>query len=191
MSDAQTNTGVTSATNEPLELTAKIADICLGNEEAAAFCTAFFYWVHWIDDLVDKDKFYQVAEVTRINLEAMVAFSENAFFQRHQDALLSLIVAAFGAFQDSNEFQLRFDYRDRRAADILKSYYHEVFWQVAFIVGGWKHRTAMTAKYREFDYEEIGDHEFDSQSDNRPSNSPSHRERNQSGTTLGGGTSPK
>ena len=97
MSRSQTDTGVTSGTNEQLELTAKIADICGGNREAADFCKAFFYWVHWIDDLIDRDKMYLVDEVTRVNLEALVVLSENTFFQEHKEELLGLVVAAFGA----------------------------------------------------------------------------------------------
>lgn len=126
---------------------------CCGNKDAANFCLWFVEWCHWIDDLIDKDKLWLPADTVRVNLEALLAFTDNPFFQAHKQALMPIIVSAFAAFADSVKWEKRESVFDRRAADILKSYYHEVIWQVAFICGGWEHMRTVTAERRIFDYD--------------------------------------
>lgn len=127
--------------------------VCCGNKEAANFVLWFVEWCHWIDDLVDRDKVWSPRDTVRVNLEAMLSFSCNPFFQDHKKNLMPMIVSAFAAFADSNTWATRENVRDRRASDILKSYYHEVIWQVAYLCGGWEHMRAVTAERRIFDYD--------------------------------------
>lgn len=127
--------------------------VCKGDAAAMRFCEAFVAWCHWIDDLIDKDKLWLPAAVTRVNLDMLLAFSDNIFFQRHKTSLMPLIVQSFRAFADSCEWEKREDVRDRRSADILKSNYHEVIWHVAFILGGWEHMQQVTARCRKWDYD--------------------------------------
>lgn len=126
---------------------------CRGDKSAMEFCEAFVQWVHWIDDLVDKDKLWLPRDVVRVNLNALLVFSSNEFFQRHKLGLMPLVIQSFGAYSDSNRFEKREDVRDRRAADIIKSTYHEVIWYVAYLVGGWDHQRAVTKDCRIFDYD--------------------------------------
>lgn len=123
------------------------------------FCVVFHKWVHWIDDVVDKDQSVSPDATIRVNLEAAAVFSENEFFQRNKTFLTPLILQAARAFGDSVRWSKRKSRRDRRAADILKSVYHEIFWHVAYLCAaqngndGWAHMTAMTEKYRAFNYD--------------------------------------
>lgn len=131
----------------------QIIEVCQGQESAAVFCLAFFRWVHWLDDLADQDVVWTVEEALRLNLEALACFSHNEFFQQHRDVLLSFIKQAALAWADSNDLARSPVVRDRLTADIMKSDYHRVFWQVALICGGVEHAEAMTAKFRSFNYD--------------------------------------
>jgi len=130
-----------------------IGVVCKGNAEAFEFCAAFAEWCHWIDDCIDKDHLCLPETAIRVNLRAFLAFSSNAFFQRHKECLTPLIVQAFRSYADSNGWEKRMDVRDRRAADVLKGYYHEVLWHTAYLAGGWEHLAFITKKYRSYDYD--------------------------------------
>lgn len=142
-----------------------IEELCCGNRDAIQFCVVFYKWCHWIDDLIDRDKKWDPDAAIRINLNALVVFSENKFFQRHSSALLALILQAARAQGDSVEWMSRSysdgapNKQDRRAAEVLKSGYHEVVWHAAYLAAveagmdGWKHLTAMTQRHRAFDYD--------------------------------------
>ncbi len=130
-----------------------IRDVCRGNREAELFCETFVRWCHWIDDVVDKDSGWSPQETIEVNLQALLTFSGNPFFEKHKASLIPLIIQAFRAFVDSTLMEQARDVRDRRAADVLKSNYHEVIWHVAFLVGGFDHLTAVTQRHRHFDYD--------------------------------------
>lgn len=130
-----------------------IAEVCRGNSDAVLFCEAFVAWVHWIDDVVDKDKLWLPRDIVRVNLEMLRQFSVNRFFQQNKILLMPLMVQSARAFADSVEWAARGAKQDRQASDVLKSNYHEVIWHVAYIIGGWDHMAAMTAKHREFNYD--------------------------------------
>lgn len=130
-----------------------IALACNGNRDAEKFCDAFVRWVHWIDDTRDRDHFWSAAETATVNLEAALAFSENPFFQTYKSVLAPLIVQSCRAWVDSEEFAGRESEQDRHASDVMKSFYHDVVWHVAFICGGWEHMREVTARCREYDYD--------------------------------------
>jgi hypothetical protein len=136
-----------------------IEELCCGNFAAMQFCKVLWDWCQWIDDTLDRDKTWLPELAIKTNLNAIVVFSENEFFQRHRDVLGALVMLAARAQGDSIEWAKRKSRKDRRAADILKSLYHEIFWQVAFFSAveagkdGWEHLTNMTRKYRAFDYD--------------------------------------
>jgi hypothetical protein len=123
------------------------------NTDAKKFAHAFVAWVHWIDDVIDKDHLWLPADAVRVNLEMLMAFSENPFFQTNKYFLMPLIIQASRAFGDSLKWAERDCIKDRRAADVLKSAYHEVIWHVAYLVGGWDHMCVVTEKCREIDYD--------------------------------------
>lgn len=128
-------------------------EVCLGNKEAREFCLVFHSWVHWIDDAVDRTRDYTVEETARLTLEAVFTFSENPFFQQHKESLIPLIVQSVLAWESSAEWEKREDYRDYVASQVLKSYYHEVYWHVALIVGGWSHARKTIRDKRQIDYD--------------------------------------
>jgi hypothetical protein len=136
------------------ELAAYFNALCCGNHAAGEFCLVFHNYVHWLDDAVDGDKSYTLEETARVTLEAVVTFSENSFFQEHASSLLPLIVQSVLAWESSEQLaNSKTDYRDFIAGQVLKSYYHEVFWHVAVICGGLSHARAVLKEHRKFDYD--------------------------------------
>jgi hypothetical protein len=133
---------------------AVFGEVCQGNNEATEFCLAFLEWVHLIDDFIDQDKPLDDPElVMRINLRMAAVLSKNPFYQQYKAQLLPLMVTGVKAYADSIAWVLREDGRDRQASEILKSAYQEVFWYVAFLIGGWHHMDAMSKKYRHYNYD--------------------------------------
>jgi hypothetical protein len=141
------------------KLVEQLTEMLRGDAAGVQFLVTYMRWAHWIDDIVDGDRAWDAEAVARVNLEAVVVFSENAFFLRHRERLAPLIVQAWRAFGDSIQWERRADVKDRRAADVLKSNYHEVYWHSAYLAAtekgedGWAHLTAMTKKFRVFDYD--------------------------------------
>lgn len=130
-----------------------IKAVCADNVDAGKFCLALVEWLHMIDDVQDKDKQLSPADLVRINLTAIDEISNNPFFQANNVSLTTLLTQAFRSWADSCEWERRTDVRDRRAADVFKSQYHEVIWHVAYLVGGWSHMSAMTVQYRHVDHD--------------------------------------
>src|SRR5512146_1929752 len=126
---------------------------CNGNREAELFCEAFIRWCHWMDDIVDTDKAWSLQETVEVNLQILLTLPANPFYEQHKSSLMPLIIQAFRAFVDSTRMEMAPDVRDRRAADVLKSNYHEVIWHVAFLVGGFDHMTEVTRMCRKFNYD--------------------------------------
>ena len=131
-----------------------IKAVCADNVDAAKFCSALVEWLHCIDDVADKDNpSLTSADLVRINLNMLEELSNNPFYQTNKVNLTTLLTQAFRAWSDSVDWQTRPDVRDRRAADVFKSLYHETIFHVAYLVGGWGHLSDITARYRHVDYD--------------------------------------
>jgi len=129
-------------------------EVCAGNRDALAFCHVFLHWVHFIDDVIDNDAPPRTQEsIVRLQLEAALTFAFNPFFQANKASLSPLVLQGVKAYADSIAWALRPDGRDRKAAEVLKSQYQEVFWHVAFLCGGYEHMDRITKAYRTYDYD--------------------------------------
>lgn len=136
------------------EVHAKIREICLGNQDAINFLVAFFDWVHWLDDVCDKETEELTAKsIAEVNLTFLIAVSTNPFWLANSHRLLPIIIQATIAWVDSEKWKTQ-EGKNKVAADVLKGYYHEVFWHAAFILGGWEHALAVTQRHRAYDYEQ-------------------------------------
>lgn len=126
--------------------------IANGNTDAARFLQAFVAHCHVLDDVIDRD--VPVDDERLIQSEiAMLLQIGNPFVQKHVNLLLPLIINAYNAWLDANRMEKSADANVARAADVVKGFYHEVCWQVAFICGGWQHMRAITREMREYDYD--------------------------------------
>ena len=134
------------------EISDKISSICRGNPQAIEFLTSFFQWVHWLDDVADGEADITAKGIVEINLTFLLTVTQNPFWLEHSAKLLPLIVQGSIAWIDSEEWAKR-EGADRTASDVLKGYYHEVFFHTAFILGGWEHALDTTRQHRAYDYE--------------------------------------
>jgi hypothetical protein len=135
--------------SEPSEI---LSEVCAGNQDALDFCGDFYELLHMVDDLFDRDNQVTAEDVGHILVSAIESFVRNPFFIEHKEALLPAIRSAVVAWVDSEAWHTREDPRDKIAAHVMKSQYHEVIFMVAGIVGGLSHQMEMTRKHREYDW---------------------------------------
>lgn len=125
-----------------------------GNAAAADFLRVFIAHCHMLDDVIDGDKGPVTDErLIASEIEWLLALSGNVFFQQHRALLVPLIVQAFNAWLDSNQWAKAEQHEKRIASDALKGWYHEVVFHTAFLCGGWAHMREVTSQHREYDFE--------------------------------------
>jgi len=131
----------------------QLLEIADGNLDACNFLEAFQLRAHLLDDIADQDK--EVTDTLLVDSEVdwLVTLSSNPFFLQHSAHLLPVMILGLNAWRDSNRWRLSTDSGKRGAADVLKGFYHEVAYAVAFLTGGMGHLAMMTAKFREYDME--------------------------------------
>jgi len=97
----------------------------------------------WTNDVHAKTELH-------VNVNMLFALARNPFFARHKAWLLPVILTSTVAYMQSNDWTKKEGVLDRIASEILKSQYQDVFWNVAYLVGGFDHQMAMADKYRLF-----------------------------------------
>ena len=130
-----------------------LAEIARGNKDAEAFLFAFYAWAHSLDDLIDRDKPAQADGAVWAHTHLFFTLAGNAFFQEHQRSILPVVLVNALAYVSSEELKGRANVLDRITAQDLKSQYLDVFFIVAFVVGGYDHAMAMNRKYREYSFD--------------------------------------
>jgi len=135
------------------ELDGMFADISLGNPDAVHVCWAVFQFSHVLDDLFDRDVTLPVETVGLALLTFTEAVAANPFFQANRDILLGSMRVSTVEWIDSENWRKREDIRERVAAEVLKSQYQNFFYTVAGLCGGIGHMQAMSAKYREYQWD--------------------------------------
>lgn len=128
-------------------------EIALGNQAAEDFMVGFYQWIHTLDDLIDRDRPILLETVHSNHLGLIVSVSANEFFLKYRDSLLPVIVMSALAHQESERLRNAENVLDRVASQVIKSQYQDVFYLVAFLVGGYAHASAMSRKFREYCYD--------------------------------------
>lgn len=137
---------------EHSELT-KLREVCCGNKAAESFCFHSLMFVNILDDLFDRDE-PVTADVLAGSLVGFISnFAFNEFFVAHKESLYPLIVQAISAWADSETMKKSEDPQIQDASDILKAFFSEVIFHVAFLCGGYEHMRMCSKKYRTFDFE--------------------------------------
>lgn len=124
-----------------------LARITNGDQDASAFLAAFVAHCHVLDDLIDKDKPCDDERLIKSEITWLYSLSANLFFLKNRHVLVPLITQGFNAWLDSNKMDAG------AVRDVVKGFYHEVVWHVAFICGGWDHMRAITKELRAYDLE--------------------------------------
>lgn len=128
-------------------------EIARGNREAEAFMGALYIWFHKQDDLIDRDKLVPSDVTAGFDFHILHTFAKNPFFREHQDFLLPVLMVGALAWVASEDRKNSPDLLERLTAQVLKSQYGDVFFTVAFIIGGFDHAVAMSRKFREYDFD--------------------------------------
>lgn len=129
-------------------------EIAAGDKQAAAFLLAFQSRAHLVDDLEDRDQEITDCDLIAEEVDWLLMVAGNEFFQAHKASLVPLMISGLVAWGDSNRWRRNVDATKRRASDVLKGFYHEVAYWVAFLTGGLEHMQKMTNKYRSYDFEQ-------------------------------------
>lgn len=137
----------------PLPWEEIFSDVCAGDVNALEFCRHFVAWCHLIDDVADGELKAGLEAYVWLNLRMMEIFSANPFWQKHRGQLMPVIIASVRAWLDSEEWKRRDGLREQIVAEVIKSQYQDVIWQVAYLCGGWEHLQKVTAKWRDYHFD--------------------------------------
>lgn len=121
-----------------------------GNTEAEAFCLSWLDLVHLVDDCHDRDVPVDDNRLSATLVPFILTLSGNSFFLANKAMLVSLMVMSFNAWCDSNWL---YHVKRKSEASVLKGFYHEVIYYVAFLCGGWQHLRSMTGERREYNFD--------------------------------------
>ena len=126
-------------------------ELCMGHQSPREFCHTYLRWCHDMDDFIDGDKKIPTDEIIGTQLQLMYVFTRNEFWQHNQDSLMPLIHNSAMTFLESERLSEDNDIQKRLASQLLKSQYQDIFYYVAYLVGGWEHSKQMSIKYRDYD----------------------------------------
>lgn len=134
-----------------------ILECCLGNRSAASFCRAYIDYAHSIDDLIDRDNPDELEpeKIVRIQAEMFATLAKNEFFLANRDGLLALMLQGFTYWAQSMEWEKSDDQKKINDRDVIKGFYHSVFYHVCMLVGGYDHERKIMRAHLEFDHESV------------------------------------
>jgi hypothetical protein len=122
-------------------------DICTkaskGNPDALRFCAAWCQFCRVVDDWADRDRERTLEDVCARLMTFVIEVAGNPFFCAHKAQLIGLMIQSVNAWLDSENSA-------GAKRDVLKGFYHEVVYHVAFITGGWEALRELTAQAREY-----------------------------------------
>lgn len=117
-----------------------------GNGEALRFLVAYARRAHWVDDLRDEEERPTPDRLAVEEADWLLTLSGNPFFLAHRAQLVPVMLLGLNAWVDSHV-------RPDHERDVVKGFWHETVWLVAWLTGGWSHLREVTGKYREYDHE--------------------------------------
>jgi hypothetical protein len=123
-----------------------------GDPHAVNFSKALFRFIHLLDDLVDRDKTLPSEGIVLTLLAFIDQLSSNAFWQQHKHDLFPVLHCSAMAWAASERLRKSEDVQQRLAAEVLKSEYQNVFFRIAFLVGGAEFAYNWELKYRGYTF---------------------------------------
>ena len=128
-------------------------DCANGDKNAASFIKALRGFFHTMDDIVDKDVELTQDMIARSIAELLTHCLGNSWARAFGYLLVPQIVNSTRCWVDADAWLASGDKAKEIASDVFKSYYHEVFYQIAYLCGGWDHMKKITEKYRHVDWD--------------------------------------
>lgn len=127
-------------------------EIAAGNNSAYEFMRSLFEFVHCWDDLYDNDKPVEADVAAMTLLKFIATLSTNEFYRQNVTPLLQGLHTACFSWAASERLRASEDVQNKLASEVLKSGYIEVFFLVAFLVGGTAHQLEMDHKFRGYSF---------------------------------------
>lgn len=106
---------------------------------AADFLNSFFYCIHLLDDLVDKDVDRSDEDITKVVFYLLVSMPRNPFFHKHVDYLTTVIQGIVLQWRDATRWEKARDKELMKRSFALKDTAYDIVSHVAFLVGGYDH----------------------------------------------------
>lgn len=125
----------------------------LSDEEALAFCEAFFFITQVWDDLVDQDKAIDPADVNRAFWLALVEMPANPFFARHAAQLNAFLGQAVCAWFDANVLECGTSH-EKTLAFVLRDAVGGLISLCAYLLGGYDRMRAVSPHVRRLVHDE-------------------------------------
>jgi len=119
-----------------------------GNKQAFDFLTTMFGVLHFWDDLIDRERELEPAEVNRSMWDALVTLPENPFYFQNFHAISPVLKVAIFNWHAANAMEKTSDDLDKQIAFVLRSTYVDLVSVCAYIVGGrdWATEVALEAR---------------------------------------------
>jgi len=141
---------VETTTAVSADYAARVRQACglIAGQDGAAlgYLQSICYAARLMDDTVDAD--HGPVDYHRLFHVLLVELPANPFFQRHREALIALHSASLNAWQDADAWLAHSDLR-RQHALVFRDYLTELGLLVAYLVGGYDHRRAVSLQVRE------------------------------------------
>lgn len=138
--------------------------LCKGNQEAMAFCDAWYGYCHSIDDLIDsmQDGRPVMSKRQIIGLFFLAAIFYNLpFYRQHQALLFPIILDITNLYSVSVEWEVAPKQHLRAMADVFRTSGNRMYSMVALICGGPEHMLDISQKIHERDW--LGQHDSNGQ----------------------------
>jgi hypothetical protein len=119
-----------------------------GNPDAERFCLAWVRFSHTLDDIEDRDHPVTDTDLAEMFVQFLQDTLNNRFVNQNHGALVGLMTQAANAWLDSNRLPGGVE------RDVLKGFWHEVVFHVAYLTGGFKHLRHVSQACREYGFEQ-------------------------------------
>lgn len=107
-----------------------------GNASAVEFLRGAFAVAHFYDDLIDRDKVIDDAQVHAAMFQALVLMPRNAFYRTHFEDLNAVLANAITNWQIATELERAGGTPGKRTAYVLRASYVDLVTHCALLVGG-------------------------------------------------------
>jgi hypothetical protein len=122
------------------------------NPDAVTFARILYRFIHLLDDLFDHDRERSAEDVALTFFGLLDHVSSNPFYQAHKNEILPILFSSAKAWAASERLRKSENVQEQLAAEVLKSQYQDVFFQIATLAGGIEFGHQWEAKYRTYTF---------------------------------------
>jgi hypothetical protein len=106
-------------------------------------------YVHYVDDLCDKDIEFSSETLLELTMKAATLYSNN-FYRQNASLLYPIIMTVNNSYADSNNWETSKEDWKKRQADVIRHEALNVFFMVVYILVGYKKLREISPAMREY-----------------------------------------